>query len=175
VVSNWVSNALSRTRLYRERGQNGVVLSRGFSFYSGKPTIPNSYTGNLLLGASTGGPAAYLLEGVVPLVEEQVCEPIDIELIACEISVNGGDELRVTVTYNLLSDDIYILFNTVTGQRLSPTAVNPDTDTVQAFFNVTSPPADPGPWSFKIMRSSNPGGCFFVQPNCYVIAGNGAT
>ena len=161
-------NAKDREELYTERGRNGVVLGRLFAFYSGKGTTPTSYTGNLALGSHSNGAGAFLIDGIGPPIETVVsCEEIVVVSIECEVF----DDLNVTVLYNVLPDDIYVLFNTSTGQILQPLSVTPIVGGVIVLFDDESPPADPGAWSFKIMRATNPTGCFFVKSNCLVIAG----
>lgn len=163
------NDAATREELYAERGRNGVVLGRSFTFYSGTPTTPTNFTGNLLLGAHSNGAGANLLNGVGPTIETAVpCEDIIIESISCELGEEGV--LHVMVAYNLLSDDIYALFNTDTGQMLTPLSANVVGGEIDLVFNVSSPPADVGAWSFKIMRLANPAVCFFVQPTCTVTA-----
>jgi len=163
-------NAVARSKLYLERGQNGVVINREFAFYSGKATQPNSFTGNLILGTGTNGPGANLIDGIgPPIVERQPCEEILVESIVCDLV---GDTLTVTVIYNVLPGDIYVLFNTSTGQQLVPVSVTPIGGGVDVVFDVTSPPADAGSWTFKTMRVANPKNCFFVKSNCVVVAGS---
>ena len=162
-------DAAGREELYTERGQNGIVLARAFAFYPGAPTIPTSFVGNLILGVQGNGPGAYLLDGIGPPIRETTpCEDIIINGVVCTLV---GDTLTVTALYNVLAGDIYILFNTTTGQVLQPTSVTPVVGGVDVVFDVTSPPAAPGAWSFKIMRVANPKDCFFVKPNCHVIVG----
>lgn len=161
-------DAGGREELYTERGQNGIVLAREFAFYPGAPTIPDNFTGNLILGAQGNGPGAFLLDGIGPPIRETVaCEDVVIESLVCNVV---GDTLTVTALYNVLAGDIYVLFNTSTGQQLLPQSVTPVVGGVDIVFDVTSPPADEGAWSFKVMRLANPKGCFFVKPNCFVIA-----
>lgn len=161
-------DAADREKLYTERGQNGVVLGRRFAFYSGAPTVPDSFTGNLALGAYANGAGASIIDGIGPPIEEVVpCEEVVVESITCDVF----DDLNVTVLYNVLPDDIYILFNTSTGQVLKPLSVTPIVGGVVVVFDDDSPPADAGSWSFKIMRAANPAACFFVKGGCLVIAG----
>lgn len=164
---NTAANAAARAQLYRERGVNGVVLNREFAFFPGAATIPNSFTGNLVLGGATGGPGANLLDGIgPPILDVEPCEDLVVESILCVLI---GDTLNVTVTYNVLPGDIYVLFNTTTGQQLLPVSVVPFGGGAVASFDLTSPPADGGSWSFKIMRVANPRVCFFVKANCAAI------
>ena len=160
-------NSVARAKLYLERGQNGVVLNREFAFYSGKATQPNSFIGNLILGTTTNGPGANLIDGIgPPIVEREPCEEIIVESIICDLV---GDILTVTFLYNDLPGDIYVLFNTSTGQQLAPVSVTPLLGGgVDVVFDVTSPPADAGAWTFKTMRLATPKRCFYVKPNCAV-------
>jgi hypothetical protein len=165
------SDRQDRQQLYLERGRNGVVLQREFGFFPGAPTVPTSFTGNLALGSHSGGPGDYILNGVGPPIREAVpCESVEVESILCEIATNGTDTLVVTVLYNVFPGDIYVLFNTSTGQQVTPTTVTPIVGGIVATFPAESPPLDPGAWSFKIMRLANPKDCFFVKANCLVLA-----
>lgn len=167
---NRAADANARAQLYLSRGQTGSYINEELIFYPGGGTIPPSFTGNLALGVNTNGPGADLLNGIVPFqAPVEPCDAIVVTSVACEVAVNGGDVLIVTILYNVEEGDIYSLFNTSTGQVLLPESVTPIVDGVQVAFDVTSPPADPGAWSFKVARESNPTVCFFVKSNCYVI------
>jgi len=161
-------DATNRERLYAENAREGRVLGRDFTFYSGAATTPTSYTGNLVLGTSGDGPGAYLLDGVGPPIPDVApCEEVVVASLVCDLV---GDDLTVTLLYNAVAGDVYVLFNTGTAQLLKPTSVTPVVGGVEVVFDVTSPPTDAGSWSFKVMRAANPTGCFAVRSGCLVIA-----
>ena len=166
-TQNDSDTAAARARLYLERAQIGQVFARTLAFYSGAPTEPTSFTGNLVLGTHSGGVGAALIDGIGPPIEEVVpCDEPDIFDISV---VFGADNVFVTVTYeNQLPDDVYILFNTTTGQSFGAVSFMQTPPTVL----ITFPDNDdlpPGLYSLKILRADN-ADCFAVRKGIFIIA-----
>ena len=57
---------IARTKLYLGSAEQGTVFGRKFSFYSGSPTTPVSFTGNQILGVGSNGPGANIIDGIGP-------------------------------------------------------------------------------------------------------------
>jgi hypothetical protein len=150
----------ARAGLYLSRGRPGRVLNRDFTFYQGSATVPNSFTGNQILGQPTGGAAAGLIDGIGP---PQPGTPCDEPTVLDVQTVFADDGPIFFVTYNNpLSDDIYVFFNT-TGFSFGPTGTfssGPDTIGL-ALFDFTPPP---GVYALKIIRAADRS-CFAVRGN----------
>lgn len=160
----------ARTRLYLSRAQSGTVRDNPLAFYSGKATVPNSFTGNLALGVSSDGPGANLLDGVSPPIVDPV--PCDEPLIS-EVQVTLlDDNVRVRVTYTNPDPetDVYVLFVPGSGVNVAPLSVSPGPgpDQVTLFF----PDAEVLPgglYTLKVMRASDPTRCFSTRANVLTI------
>jgi hypothetical protein len=159
----------ARASLYLGRGQTGRVLNRVFTFYSGAPTTPNSYTGNLALGASSGGPGAALINGVGP------ARPVDLPcdeptITALTVLFPPGNVVVEVVYSNPAPDDVYVLYSPGTGQSFGPTSAPTPIPGGYAvpFPDVALLPA--GSYSFKVLRASNPR-CLSSRAGLFVAAG----
>jgi len=155
----------ARLAYYQSRRKVGRYLNRNLSFYSGAPSIPQSFTGNLLLVAGGTGPGAKILNGIEPFVPTPLpCE----EPIITSLVTAIGDDLSVTVLYNVEPGDVYVLFNTSDGTTLPILSVIPVVGGVVVTFDDDSPPATPGSYTFKIIRAGNLD-CFTTRSNVFQI------
>ena len=156
----------ARLAYYQSRRKVGRYLNRDLSFYPGAPTIPQSFTGNLMLVAGGTGPGAKILNGINPFVPEPLpCE----DPIITSLVVGLFDDLNITVLYNVEPGDVYIMFNTTDGTTLPIISVTPIVDGVTVVFDDDSPPATPGSYTFKIIRAGNLD-CFATRSNVFQIA-----
>lgn len=165
------SDEQERIAYYQSREQVGPYLSKLYSFFPGQPTIPNNATANKAIYINNGlGPGAKILNGITPFVPAEL--PCD-EVIITNLQVAFVDPtLTISIVYNLMPpDDIITLFNTSTGQVLSPVAYLPIVGGIAVEFDVTSPPATVGSWSLKIARLSDPAKCFTVRNGIFQLAG----
>lgn len=159
----------ARARLYLSRAQSGAVRDNPLAFYSGKATVPNSFTGNLALGVRSDGPGANLLDGVAPLFPEVVpCdEPTILEIVNLVVA---GANVTVRVRYSepAVGSDVYVLFNT-TGQTFSALdALQTGPDEVLLTFPDDDDLPD-GIYALRIMRGSAPQTCFAVRNSLFVL------
>ena len=104
-----------RTGFYTSTGQVGVVAGQPFTFFSGSPTDPPSFTGNQILVAGGRGIGANLLNGARRGVPQESieCTAPAIESIGPPDTFMAGDGLVVVpVTYAdpVVPGDIYQLF-----------------------------------------------------------------
>lgn len=170
--SNDAANQAARQRLYLSRARTGTVLGRTFAFYSGKPSTPNSFTGNLVLGASSGGPASNLIDGVGPPITTPI--PCDVPLISAVVVTILPDNVEVEVTYaNPDPDtDIYLLFAPGTGASFAPLQVTPGPGAGQVTLLFPDDDDLPGGiYTLKIMRASDPTRCFAIRAGILTIIG----
>lgn len=164
-------NAADRARLYLGRAQQGTVLGRSYNFYTGNPTVPTSFTGNLALGATTGGPADFLINGVGPvLVPPETCD----EPIVILQNVNEGVTMVVVTIAlsNLLPTDTFVLFNSF-GNAFSPS----DIQSVPMGVELTFPGTDflpSGTYALKVIREGDPE-CFGIEYGVLTVAGVACT
>lgn len=156
-------NTTDRAILYLNRAEDDLVFGRPLAFYPGEPTIPNSFTGNLALGANTNGPGAFLLDGIGPPIEI----PLDCDepIIIIDSVVIGDDNLFITVQFsNIEGDDIFVLFGS-NGVAYSPSNVQATEDGWQLTF----PDPDlipPGVYNLKVIREGNLE-CFAISYGVY--------
>jgi hypothetical protein len=163
--------AQARIAYYQERRKLGAYLNNPLYFYPGAATVPQSFTGNLIAYGGGNGPGAKIINGIGPAIPAPPpCdEPIITSLI---INAAAPDILNMDVEYNVLPGDIYFVFNVPTGQVLYPQSVTPIAGGVQVEFDMTSPPADGGSWTFKIIRADDEA-CFAIRSGVYVTAAAG--
>lgn len=162
--SNDAATRAARRHLYLSRAQNGTRLARTLAFYPGSPTIPNSYTGNLILGASSDGPAAHLIDGVGPPVADVV--PCDRPLISdVEVDTEGANVTVVVMYANPDPDsDVYLLFSTTSSLSFTPLSVVEGPGLSQV--TLTFPDFalfGAGFYSLRIARASDPRTCLDVR------------
>lgn len=159
------SNDAARAQLYANTAKTGIVFNRELTFYSGSPTTPVSFTGNQALGVSSGGPGAFLINGIGPLVEPVI--PCD-EPVILNLNLIFADEATIVfVEYtNPLPDDIYVLFST-TGVAYAPFGVGMVGDDITLTFPAGTD-LPPGAYSLKILRASDPKNCFTVRRNIII-------
>jgi len=160
----------ARIDYYQSREQVGAYLSKLYSFFPGQPTIPNNATANKAIYINNGrGPGDKILNGITPFVPEAL--PCD-EVIITDLGVVFADpSLFVSLVYNLMPPgDIITLFNTSTGQVLTPVGYSPIPGGVEVEFDMTSPPATAGLWSLKITRAENLD-CFVVRSGIFQLTG----
>lgn len=169
---NNAANQAARQQLYLSRAQNGIVLGRTIAFYPGAPTTPNSFTGNLALGASSGGPASFLVNGAGPPIVAPI--PCDVPVISEVVVSILPDNISIIVTYSNPDPDtdIYLLFAPSTGSSFGAvqTTPGPGLDQVTLLF----PDEDVlpgGVYSLKIMRASDPKRCFGLRTNVVAVEG----
>lgn len=161
-------NAADRAGLYLGRARPGVVFGQEYSFYSGNPTIPNSFTGNLTLGATVSGPGAFLINGVGPVLMPP--ESCDEPVLIVQSVVDSPSSLVITIEIsNLLPTDTLILFNNF-GVALTPSNVQVIPGAVELTFPGTDTlPA--GTYALKAIRDGNPD-CFDIQYGVFTNSGD---
>ena len=159
-------NSAERARLYLSRAQQGTVFNREFNFYPGNATVPNSFTGNQALGASTNGPGAFIINGVGPVLVAEECEE---PVIVLTNVVFGDDNVFIFIEMsNILPTDTFIIFNT-SGNAFAALSVSPSGGN----WVLTFPGSDllpPGTYALKVIREGDLD-CFAVEQNVFNISG----
>ena len=165
------SEAQPRVAYYRGRVESGAYLNKPLSFYPGAPTVPQSFTGNLIAVGNGNGPGAKILNGIGPAQTEEIpcVDPVITSLMTFSFPAMP-DTLGITVLYNVEPGDLLFVFNTSTGQVIYPATVSPVAGGFALTFDLTSPPADVGSWTFKVVRAGNPN-CFAIRSGVYVVTG----
>jgi hypothetical protein len=160
-----IANDIARTKLYLGSAEQGTVFGREFSFYSGAPTTPVSFTGNQILGAASDGPGANIIDGIGPVLDATVCS----EPTLTVVSVVLGDPIVITVAFEgIQPGDVFVLFN-LSGDSYGPSSITPTFGGLELTFPDESLlPA--GTYSLKVIRDNNLE-CFDVESNIYTITG----
>jgi hypothetical protein len=154
-----------RIAYYQSREQVGPYLDKLYSFFPGQPTLPNNETANKAIYINNGlGPGAKIINGIKPYVPPAL--PCDDVIITSLVGNFVDPALFLNILWNLLPGDIITLFNTSTGQVLTPVAVSPIVGGLEVEFDMTLPPATAGSWSLKIARAENLD-CFAVRSNAF--------
>ena len=163
------SDNASRTQLYLGSAEQGIVFNRKMSFYSGSPTSPTSFTGNQILGVSSNGPGASIINGVGPVLTVPIpCNEVVVESVSFLVFLEPPTTI-LQVSYNAQEDDILVMFIPGTGTRMAFDFVTVTPGVGLSAKLQSDPP--PGTYTLKIMRASDPVGCFYLQPNFYTVEG----
>lgn len=159
-------NSAERATLYLGRAQQGTVFNREFNFYPGSATVPNSFTGNQALGATSGGPGAFIINGIGPALVGEACdEPV----ILVTNVVFGDDNVFIFIEMsNVSPTDTFIIFN-ANGDAFKASNVSPSGGNwVLTFPDSALLPS--GSYALKVIREGDLD-CFDIEYNVFNIAG----
>lgn len=165
-TQNDPNTAAARSQIFLQSARIGRVFNRTFAFYAGNP-VASSFTGNLVLGGTSGGAAAALINGAGPPIVTPI--PCDEPTISAVEVTFLPDNVQVVVTYDSpLPDDIYVLFNSG-GESFGPlSAIQTGADEVTLLFADDEDLAA-GLYSLKILRAADPVNCFSVRRGIFNI------
>lgn len=162
---------LARQQFYLSRARTGRYLGRTLRFFPGAPTVPTSFTGNLLLGGASGI-AADLINGITSQPVVVPCAEIVVSSVSPSSFTPGDGLVVVSATYSEAdaTSDIYQFFLPGTGTVipvLSATQTGPDSAdlTIDIPFSAIL-----GLYTLRIARASAPSTCLGVLPMAIEIA-----
>jgi hypothetical protein len=163
---------VNRLPFYLQRGQNTRYLGKNVTVYPGSPTVPNSFTGNLVLQAGGNGVGAKLLSGVQPTpVIPLPCNEIEFLTVPYTSYDAGDGETLLTISYSDAdpATDSYRVFLPSTASQVPIlNAVLSGVDQVDLTLNIAEGLLGGG-YSLRVQRNSDPVNCFAVKSNAFEV------